>query len=58
MLVCACGAVPKVEWMLRSHNVAYDYDDEIEAKNAMLSNQDKSLKHGKLILFLTIFEVR
>lgn len=58
VLLCAAGAVPKVEWMLRSHDVAYSYDEEIEVKNRMLSNEDSTLRHGKLILFLTIFEVR
>ena len=58
ILLCACGAVPKVEWMLRSHGVAYEYEKEIQVKNDMLSNGDPRRKHGKLILFLTIFEVR
>ncbi|KAL7546487.1 hypothetical protein ACHAWF_009819 [Thalassiosira exigua] len=56
ILLCACGTVPRVEWMLRSHSVAYGFDEEIDVKNDMLSNKDSSLKHGKLILFLTIFE--
>ncbi|KAL7544042.1 hypothetical protein ACHAXR_013481 [Thalassiosira sp. AJA248-18] len=56
VVICACGAMPRVEWMLRTHGVAYDYDEEIEVKNAMLSDQDNNLRHGKLILFLTIFE--
>lgn len=58
ILLCASGAIPKVEWMLRSHNVAYNFDEEIEVKNDMLSNPNSTLRHGKLILFLTIFEVR
>mmetsp|Transcript_6361 Transcript_6361/g.11332 ORF Transcript_6361/g.11332 Transcript_6361/m.11332 type:complete len:791 (-) Transcript_6361:482-2854(-) len=56
ILLCACGAIPRVEWMLRSHDVAYDYDTEISIKNDMLSNQNNNLRHGKLILFLTVFE--
>ena len=44
--------------MLRSHDVAYDYDEEVGIKNGMLSRQDSSMRHGKVILFLTIFEVR
>eukprot|EP00571_Detonula_confervacea_P008034 CAMPEP_0172316884 /NCGR_PEP_ID=MMETSP1058-20130122/29856_1 /TAXON_ID=83371 /ORGANISM="Detonula confervacea, Strain CCMP 353" /LENGTH=901 /DNA_ID=CAMNT_0013031315 /DNA_START=50 /DNA_END=2755 /DNA_ORIENTATION=+ len=56
ILLCASGAIPRVEWMLRSHNVAYELDEEIDVKNDMLSNPDSKRTHGKLILFLTIFE--
>mmetsp|Transcript_53463 Transcript_53463/g.113558 ORF Transcript_53463/g.113558 Transcript_53463/m.113558 type:complete len:540 (+) Transcript_53463:1372-2991(+) len=56
ILLCAAGAIPRVEWMLRSHDASYGYDEEIEIKNEMLSNQSNNLNHGKLILFLTIFE--
>lgn len=57
ILLCAAGAIPQVEWMLRSHDVVYGYDEEIQIKNDMLNPNTKSnLKHGKLILFLTIFE--
>ena len=49
--------MPKVEWMLRSHDVAYGYEEEIDVKNDMLSNQDCAPSHDKIILFLTIFEV-
>ena len=47
--------------MLRSHHVAFRFDEEVELKNSMLSNQDNYRNQpvfGKLILFLTIFEVR
>lgn len=34
IIVCAAGATPRVEWMLRSHDVAYDMEEEarVEAK--------------------------
>jgi len=56
ILLCAAGAIPRVEWMLRSHNITYGYDEEIQIKNDMLSSKNSNLKHGKVILFLTIFE--
>ena len=37
--------------------LAYGYEEEIDVKNDMLSNQDCAPTHDKIILFLTIFEV-
>lgn len=46
--------------MLRSHRVAFKFDEEVEIKKSMLSNDDGHWKQpvfGKLILFMTLYEV-
>jgi len=50
----AAGVLPRVEWMLRSHEVSLKFEEELEWKKSMLLNQDK--QNGKLILFETLFE--
>lgn len=60
IFLCAAGVLPRVEWMLRSHHVAYAFDDEIKMKNDMLSHRDGQWNQpvfDKLILFMTLFEV-
>jgi len=60
IFLCAAGVLPRVEWMLRSHRVAFKFDEEVEIKNSMLSNDDGHWKQpvfGKLILFMTLYEV-
>lgn len=58
ILLCASGVIPRVEWMLRSHHVAYEFEKEVDLKKSMLFSGGVSLRHDKIILFLTIFEVR
>lgn len=58
ILLCGSGAIPRVDWMLRTHKVAYGNDAEIDVKNLLLSDQVSILKHGKIILFTTVHEVR
>lgn len=50
----AAGVLPRVEWMLRSHEVSLKFEEEVEWKKAMMLNQDK--QNGKLVLFETLFE--
>ena len=58
ILLSACGAVPRVEWMLRSHDIAYEFNEEIQVKKdvLLLSKQKRDVRQGKLLLFLTVFE--
>ncbi|KAL7521590.1 hypothetical protein ACHAWX_006272 [Stephanocyclus meneghinianus] len=59
IFLCAAGVLPRVEWMLRSHRVAFKFDEEVEIKKSMLSNDDGHWKQpvfGKLILFMTLYE--
>lgn len=51
----AAGALPRVEWMLRSHEVSFKSEEEVQWKKTMLSNQDKQ-SSGKVVLFETLFE--
>lgn len=47
--------------MFRSHHVAYKFDDEVEIKKKLLSPDEGHYEQpvfGKLILFMTLFEVR
>jgi len=53
--VCACGASVRVEWMLRSHNVAYSPDEEQKIK-ALHPNESIPKDSERLLLFLTIHE--
>lgn len=58
ILLFAAGALPRVEWMLRSHDVSLSYDEEVEWKKSMISNDRDQQRNsnGKLILFSTLFE--
>jgi len=57
IFLCASGTSSRVEWMLRSHGVAYDYEKELEIKKSISSSKDGSINHaGKVLLFLTVFE--
>ena len=55
VLVCACNASTRVEWMLRSHEVAYDVDEEQRIKDHHLSAYE-SADATRLLLFVTIHE--
>lgn len=50
----AAGLLPRVEWMLRSHEVSLKFEEEVEWKKSILLNKEK--QNGKLILFETLFE--
>lgn len=55
VLVCACNASARVEWMLRSHDVAYNVDEEQRIKDQHLSACG-NLDAARLLLFVTIHE--
>eukprot|EP00522_Entomoneis_paludosa_P010032 CAMPEP_0172466436 /NCGR_PEP_ID=MMETSP1065-20121228/56134_1 /TAXON_ID=265537 /ORGANISM="Amphiprora paludosa, Strain CCMP125" /LENGTH=974 /DNA_ID=CAMNT_0013223237 /DNA_START=140 /DNA_END=3064 /DNA_ORIENTATION=+ len=62
MTVCATGATPRIEWMLRSHEAAYETREEEEKVKATLqaSNNNSSLSAesatDKMLLFFTVQE--
>jgi SulP family sulfate permease len=62
IVVCAAGATPRVEWMLRSHDVAYDMEEEarVEAKLQARADTPGRLREAvtcdRVLLFLTIHE--
>ena len=57
VLVCASGANPRVDWMLRSHEVAYDIDDEDRMKQQLLSGGTYiESESDRVLLFLTVYE--
>lgn len=53
--VVACGASVRVEWMLRSHDVAYSVEEELRIKER---SPDEPIPEDseRLLLFLTIHE--
>ena len=53
-MLCASGASPRVDWMLRSHDVAYSEDEEATAKLLTLPFNDP--KSVKLLLFETVYD--
>ena len=56
IVVCATGANPRVEWMMRSHEVSYGEEEEEEAVKASLLKGSSGTRSEKVLLFLTIFE--
>lgn len=59
ILLCACGTNGRVNWILRSHEVAYTNDEEEIIKAFMLDPQTNiniPIPTGKLILFSSINE--
>lgn len=63
IICCAVGASPRVEWMLRSHGVAFDSVEEDRIKAKLLSHQTETspaqpiLRDAEnLLLFLTAYE--
>lgn len=62
IIVCAAGANPKVEWMLRSHDCAYSTEEEARIEAQLHERADEpTSRRGKvicdrLLLFLTIHE--
>lgn len=62
IIVCAAGANPRVEWMMRSHDVAYDMEQEAKVEAKLQARADtpgqarKAVTCDRLLLFLTIHE--
>lgn len=59
IVLCACGANSRVDWILRSHDVTYSSEEEEILKRFMLDpleDVNVSLPTGKLILFSSINE--
>lgn len=62
MIICAAGASNRVEWMLRSHDVAYDVDEEAKVEAQLQARADTpgrvrpAMTCDRLLLFLTIHE--
>jgi len=53
--VVACGASVRVEWMLRSHDVAYSVEEEFRIKERGPDGQVPE-DSERLLLFVTIHE--
>jgi hypothetical protein len=62
MILCAAGANPRVEWMLRSHDVAYSVEEEarveghLQSRTAGGQDQECATKCDRALLFFTIHE--
>lgn len=56
IVVCATGALPRVEWMMRSHDVAYTTEEEEEVKQSLLDAESEVEETKKILLFLTVYE--
>lgn len=56
IVVCATGALPRVEWMMRSHDVAYTIEEEEQVKQSLLDAESEVEETEKVILFLTVYE--
>jgi SulP family sulfate permease len=53
VVLCASGASPRVDWVLRSHEAAYAQEDEAEAKIKAANHFEVT---DKIILFETVYE--
>jgi len=56
IVVCASAANPRVEWMMRSHDVAYSIEEEEEVKKSLLDAESEVEETEKVLLFLTVYE--
>lgn len=61
MTVCASGATPKIEWMLRSHDAAYSSQEEEDSIKGQLQSMDRAGRSAesltdKILLFFTTHE--
>ena len=56
ILVCASGALPRVEWMLRSHDAAHTIEEEEKVKQSLLDTESGVKSTEKILLFLTVYE--
>ncbi len=53
--LAASGASPRVDWILRSHEVAYAQEEEEEMRRVDVRDGQKA-KHEKLMLFETVYD--
>jgi hypothetical protein len=60
MIVCAAGANERVEWMLRSHDVANNVEGKtlrvVKAHLQFRTTCQNSIKCDRVLLFLKIYE--
>jgi len=59
IVLCAAGANRRVDWILRSHDVSYDAQEEDRVKGLMLNPVEdftRAVPSGKLILFSSVNE--
>ena len=56
IVVCATSALPRVEWMMRSHDVAYTLEEEEQVKQSLLDAESEVEETERVILFLTVYE--
>jgi len=57
IVVCASGALPRVEWMMRSHDVACaGVEEEEGVKQSLLDAESEVEETEKILLFLTVYE--
>jgi CRP-like cAMP-binding protein len=58
IVVCASGATPRVDWILRAHACAYAADDEQAAKDKLEHQFTDAREEGpdKIFLFDTLYE--
>eukprot|EP00978_Attheya_sp_CCMP212_P021387 scaffold62347_cov53-Attheya_sp.AAC.2 len=58
IILCTSGCSSRVEWMLRSHDVAYDADEETAIRDGSLhaDSLHTQLKCEKIIIFGTLYE--
>jgi hypothetical protein len=56
--VCAAGASPRIDWMLRSHEVAYETAEEERIQALFQSRPDPASppRSERILLFLTVHE--
>jgi CRP-like cAMP-binding protein len=55
IVICVCGTSIRIEWMLRSHHVAYDLDEEDFVKE-QFATRNPEANPERILLFLTIHE--
>lgn len=53
VVLCASGATPRIDWVLRSHKAAYSVEEEEEAKTKASNREGVT---DKIILFETVYE--
>ena len=58
IMLCGSGATPRVDLILHTHKVSYGHDAKVDIKNQLLSDQVSNSSHRKIILFVTVHEVR
>lgn len=56
VLLCASGASARIDWILRSHKIAYAVDEEDEVKKRISAGLRPDDQHDKILLFDTLYE--